>query len=148
MDSLADRFEQNRPEQGINPANDPQLNPDNMNGLTSNNNLSLSNDTSNIDYSIMSQSNNNNSINNVSYENMDDDPNNIRLKQDKDDKKKKEMSKKEKVKDDQESDKEFEKQLKELEKPLKHKQVHILYKIMDIDNDKNLTFKEFLRLIR
>lgn len=49
---------------------------------------------------------------------------------------------------DKDGDVEFEKQLKQLEKPLKHKQVHILYKIVDIDSDKNLTFKEFLRLIR
>lgn len=49
---------------------------------------------------------------------------------------------------DKDVDVEFEKQLKQLEKPLKHKQVHILYKIVDIDSDKNITFKEFLRLIR
>lgn len=49
---------------------------------------------------------------------------------------------------DKDVDVEFEKQLKMLEKPLKHKQVHILFKIIDIDNDKNITYKEFLRLVR
>lgn len=66
------------------------------------------------------------------------------------DKEKKDKDKKDKDKkeDKSESDEAFEKELKQLEKPLKHKQIHIVQKITDIDNDKVLTFNEFLRLIR
>jgi hypothetical protein len=69
-------------------------------------------------------------------------------KKDEDDADKGSKDKDKKDDKDKDADADFEKQLKQLEKPLKHKQVHILFKIVDIDNDKNITFKEFLRLIR